>query len=255
MALIIPSEIQAHEVQDLQHVSPYVMRVRSSTRLSSPECDDVVIKLDLEPMPGGAIRPFVAGKVVRLGLPGVSEPPPGYFAIASEPNQKGYYEFVIKQRPGIAALLAELEYGASVEVDGPMGKGFDLSSFKGLDVYLLGVGTGIAPLRSVWRDLIPHREDYGEVAIYAGFLTPCHRLLTDELDSLAEHNIEVSVSVTTVGEAWDGPIGYVQDALQADAPDGGNAVACLAGMNTMVDACRETLHNLGFNDSRILLNY
>jgi len=47
----------------------------------------------------------------------------------------------------------------------------------------------------------------------------------------------------------------VQHAIEADAPDGSNAVACLAGMSAMVDACTKTLQNLGFNESRILLNY
>jgi 2-polyprenylphenol hydroxylase and related flavodoxin oxidoreductases len=231
------------------------MRVKNSVRLSSPECEDVVVKLDLEPVAGDLLEPFVAGKVARLGLPGVKDPSPGYFAIASEPAQRRYYEFVIKQRPGIAAMLAALDRGGLVEVDGPMGRGFDLRPYKGCDVFLIGVGTGIAPLRSVWRDLLPRREAYGRVAIYAGFLSPCHRLLTDELESLAEHNIEVSVTVKVGSEDWNGPIGYVQDALRADAPSGDNAVACLAGMNAMVDACRQTLHNLGFDDSRILLNY
>jgi len=240
---------------NLQHSSPYVMHVKDSIRLSSPECDEVVVKLDLEPMQGYVLEPFVAGKVARLGLPGLKEPMPGYFAIASEPECTDYYEFVIKQRSGIANLLAQLEPGASVEVDGPMGKGFDLSPFQGCNVYLIGVGTGIAPLRSVWRDILSHRDDYGNIAIYAGFLTPCHRLLTDELESLAAHNIEVSVSVKTGSDTWEGPIGYVQDALKADAPAGKNSVACLAGMNSMVDACHETLQNLGFNDSQILLNY
>ena len=232
-----------------------MMRVKDSVRLSSPECDDVVVKLDLEPWHGESLRPFVAGQVVRLGLPGLKEPMPGYFAIASEPGRRDCYEFVIKQRPGIASLLAEMEPGAAVEVDGPMGKGFDLAPYHGADVYLIGVGTGIAPLRSVWRDILGHRQDFGRIGIYAGFLTPCHRLLTDELESLAEHGITVSVSVKSGTEDWDGPIGYVQDALRADAPSGDNAVACLAGMNAMVDACRETLHTFGFDDSRILLNY
>ncbi len=231
------------------------MRVKDSIRLSSPECDDVVIKLDLEPWQGKALAPFVAGQVVRLGLPKLKEPAPGYFAIASESDCEDYYEFVIKRRPGIATLLAGLTPGSLVEVEGPMGKGFELSPFHGYDIYLVGVGTGIAPLRSVWRNIITHRDDYGSVAIYAGFLTPCHRLLTDELESLAEHNIQVSVSVKMGHEAWEGPIGYVQDALCTDAPRGDSAVACLAGMNAMVDACRETLHNLGFDDSRILLNH
>ena len=231
------------------------MRVKESVRLSSPACDDVVVKLGLEPWQNKTLAPFVAGQVVRLGLPGLKKPMPDYFAIASDPDCGDCYEFVIKQRPGIAILLAGLECGSLVEVEGPMGKGFELSPFHGYNIYLIGVGTGIVPLRSIWRNIMAHREDYGSVAIYAGFLTPCHRLLTDELESLAEHNIQVSVSVKTDSETWEGLIGYVRDALCADAPRGEHAVACLSGMNTMVDACRETLHNLGFDDSRILLNY
>ena len=231
------------------------MHVKASELLSSPDCEDTIIRLEIEPTQGKKIAPFTPGQIARLGLPGLKDPQPGYFAIASEPARSDAFEFVIKHRPGIAALLSDLEPGATVEVEGPMGHGFDLAPFAGCDVYLIGVGTGVAPLRSVWRHLISHREQYGRVAIYCGFLTPCHRLLTDELDSLSEHDIEVSVSVTSGSEDWNGPIGYVQDALRHDAPNGENSVACLAGMNAMVDACRETLHTLGFDDSHILLNY
>ena len=239
----------------MPHTHPYSMRVKASELLSSPESGETIIRLEIEPAKGETIAPFIPGQVMRLGLPGMHDPQPGYFAIASEPSRADTYEFVIKQRPGIAALLASLQPGSAVEVEGPMGHGFDLTPFAGSDVYLIGVGTGVAPLRSVWRHLISHREQYGKVHIYCGFLTPCHRLLTDELDALADHDIEVSVSVTNGSEDWNGPIGYVQDALLHDAPSGENSVACLAGMNAMVDACRETLQNLDFNDSHILLNY
>jgi len=231
------------------------MRVKASELLSSPESGETVVRLEIEAVPGERIEPFVPGQIVRLGLPGMHDPQPGYFAIASEPARSDALEVVIKHRPGISALLASLEPGSSVEVEGPMGHGFDLAPFAGCDVYLIGVGTGVAPLRSVWRHLISHREQYGAVHIYCGFLTPCHRLLTDEMDALSDHDIEVSVSVTSGSASWDGPIGYVQDALREDAPNGENSVACLAGMNAMVDACRETLQNLDFNDSHILLNY
>jgi len=231
------------------------MRVKASELLSSPESGETIVRLEVGPVKGEVLDVAIPGQIARLGLPGVDDLKPGYFAIASEPARTDAFEFVIKHRPGIAALLAGLEPGDAVEVEGPMGHGFDLASHVGKDVYLIGVGTGVAPLRSVWRHLISHREQYGRVASYCGFLTRCHRLLTDELDSLSEHDIEVSVSVTSGSEDWNGPIGYVQDALRQDAPSGENSVACLAGMNAMVDACRETLHTLGFDDSHILLNY
>ncbi|MDX8411309.1 MAG: hydrogenase [Mariprofundaceae bacterium] len=234
---------------------PYRMRVKSKERLTSAECDDVVVKLDIEPMPGESLQPAVSGQLVRLGLPALRDPSPGYFAIASSPDERRHYELVIKRTSGIGKLLADIEPGALVEVEGPMGSGFDLSVHHGRDIYLVGVGTGIASLCSVWRSIINHRGDFGKVAIYAGFLTPLHRLLTDELDALGEHNIQVNVSLTLGGDDWDGPIGYVQDAIKTDVPDGQNATACLSGMNAMVDACRETLQNLGFDDEYILLNH
>ena len=215
----------------------------------------MVIKLVLAPMPGEKLSPFITGQVVRLGLPGLKRPSPGYFAIASEPENDGHYEFVIKLTDGISTALSDMETGARVEVAGPMGKGFDIGPHQGSDVYLLGVGTGIAPLRSVWRSIIRQRSKYGKVAIYAGFLTPLHQLLTDEMGALSEHDIEVNVSVTTGDESWDGAIGFVQDALSEHAPSGENTIACIAGMSAMVDACTETLQNLGFNDDHILLNH
>ncbi|MES0372161.1 MAG: hydrogenase, partial [Mariprofundaceae bacterium] len=95
----------------------------------------------------------------------------------------------------------------------------------------------------------------GKVSIYAGFLTPLHSLLTDEMAALSNYNIDISISVATGSDDWNGAIGFVQDALLADHPNSENSVVCLAGMSVMVDACKETLQNLGFDDSRILLNF
>jgi len=155
----------------------------------------------------------------------------------------------------LSEALVNLPVGEEVEIEGPMGKGFDLSEHQGKNIILMGVGTGIAPLRSVWLDLIQHREDYGNISIYAGFLSAMHHLLTDELGSLADHNIQVSISLATGHDDWQGPVGYVQHALQDDAPKPENTVVCLAGMNVMVDACTETLLDLGFNEQQILLNF
>jgi len=231
------------------------MRLIENIRITDPACEDVVVKLTLEPVNRDKVKPFVSGQFVVMGIPGLKDPAPAYFAIASAPSEEEHYEFVVKRGANMADYLAELVPGAEVEVEGPMGKGFDLVPFKGCNVILMGVGTGISPLRSVWRTIIKDREAYGSVTIYAGFLTPLHRLLTDELDALGDHHVEVNISLDRGDDDWTGPIGYVQDALLADHPDSENTVVCLAGMSAMVDACRETLQNLGFDDSRILLNF
>ncbi len=239
----------------LPHSSTYRMRLIENIQITDPACEDVVVKLTFEPVNQKQVEPFITGQFVMISIPDVKDLAPTYFAIASSPSENNYYEFVVKRAQGMSDYLCELTPGAEVQVEGPMGKGFDLEPFKGSNVILMGVGTGISPLRSVWRSILNQRDDFGSVTIYAGFLTPLHRLLTDELESLSDDNIEVKVSLDSGDDDWDGPIGYVQDALKNDRPDSANSVVCLAGMSAMVDACKETLQNLGFDDSRILLNF
>jgi len=231
------------------------MRLIKNTQITDPACEDTVVKLTFESIDQKPVHPFTPGQFVVIGIPDVKTPAPAYFAIASAPQESDHYEFVVKRGAAMADYLAELTPGAEIQVEGPMGKGFNLEPFKGDNVILMGVGTGISPLRSVWRSIIDNRDDFGSVTIYAGFLTPLHQLLTDEMEALSVYDIEVKVSLDRGDENWDGPIGYVQDALLADGPESSNSVVCLAGMSAMVDACKETLQNLGFNDSRILLNF
>lgn len=244
----------------MSNPSSFCLRLSQHDRLTDAACDDVVVKLTFEPLPHQNLPAFIAGQCVRMSLPTQPDLPASYFAFASNPNDvlahgTAKYEFVIKAVHPLSDALVKLQVGDEVEVEGPMGKGFDLSAHKGKNIILMGVGTGIAPLRSVWLDMIEHREDYASVAIYAGFLSAMHHLLTDELQSLAEHDIQVSISLATGHDNWEGPVGYVQHALQDDAPKPENTVVCLAGMSVMVDACTETLLELGFNEQQILLNF
>ncbi len=240
----------------MPHTAPFRMRLQHKERLTDPSCDDVVVKLTFQSLPHQSLPDsFLAGQFARISLPSQPDLQASYFAIASAPYDNSSYEFVIKAVSPLSEALVDLQEGEEVEVEGPMGKGFDLSQHKGKNIVLMGVGTGIAPLRSVWFHLIKHREDYGEISIYAGFLSAVHHLLTDELDSLSQHGIHVSISLATGHDEWHGPVGYVQHALERDGRAPENSIVCLAGMNVMVDACTETLLAMGFKSDQILLNF
>jgi len=243
------------EGNPLTQSTAYPMQLTECVRLSNEACSDIIVKISLATMDGQAVPHFIAGQYVRIGMPYMKDPTPAYFAIASSPYHQDAYEFVIKLGQGMSGYLAELPIKSEVEVEGPIGKGFDLNEHRGKNIILLGVGTGIAPLRSLWGQLLLERHDFGRVSIYAGFLTSVHTLLTDEMEHLSNHDIDVSVSLSTGHENWNGAVGYVQHALADDAPSPENTIVCLAGMSAMVDACTETLHNLGFHDDQILLNF
>lgn len=239
----------------MSNPAPFLLRLQKNERLTDPSCDDVVVKLTFAPLPHHSLPIFLAGQCVRLSLPSLPALHASYFAIASSPHDTATYQFVIKGVTALSNALVDLKDGDEVEVEGPMGKGFDFSAYKGQNIILMGVGTGIAPLRSAWLDLIQHRKDYGTISIYAGFLSAMHHLLTDELENLSEHDIKVSISLATGHDDWHGPVGYVQHALEANHPSPKNTIVCLAGMNVMVDACTETLQNMGFDEQQILLNF
>lgn len=239
----------------MYHSTSFQMRLVRNQRLTDPSIADVIAKLTFTSLPHETLPAFHTGQCVRLALPKLAELQPGYFALASSPHDNSSYEFVIKAVNPLSQMLVDMAEGATVLAEGPMGKGFDLQQYEGKNIIMMGVGTGIAPLRSMWLEIIRHRERFGEVMIYAGFLTAMHRLLTDELASLEEYRIQVSVSLTSSHDGWNGPVGFVQHALEQDAPSPENTVVCLAGMSAMVDACTESLLGLGFLDAQIMLNY
>jgi len=239
----------------VQHSSLFRMKLKEKKLLTDPDCDQPVMQLTLVPVAGERLHDFYHGQCVRISVPKAKKPTPAYFAIASSPEDAGHYDFVIKKNRGMATYLCQMSAGEEVEIDGPMGKGFDLAAMQGKNVILVGVGTGIAPLRSVWRSIIQHRNNFKRVSIYAGFLTQLHRLLVDETMNLNEHGIDVHTTFTHDHGGWNGPIGYVQDALKDLSPSPKNTIVCLAGMTTMIEGCTDILHKLGFADDQIVLNF
>ncbi len=239
----------------MQHSSPFRMKLKARHRLTDPKCQDTVMQITLAPVAGESLRDFSHGQCMRIGIPRTRRPAPAYFAIASSPEEEDGYDFIVKQTGGMADYLCRMEKGGEVELDGPMGKGFDISRMRGRNVILVGVGTGIAPLRSVWRSIVRHRNDFGNVSIHAGFLTSLHCLMMEETDALHEHDIDVYTTLTHQDEGWNGPIGYVQKSLERVAPSPENAIVCLAGMTAMIEGCTEVLSGLGFDNDQILLNF
>lgn len=195
---------------------------------------------------------FTPGQFLHIRMPSGEA---SYFAIASAPSEP-HYDVLVKRAAGASRELFDLSVGTTVHVVGPQGKGFPLAGYAGCDVLLIGVGTGIAPLRSVVGWMLARREQFGRLTLLHGVLTPPHRCYRSDFETWRTAGVDARVTVTsTSGHSWTGPVGFVQDLLPTLRIDPQRTVTCLVGMKDMVHANTERLHQLGIPSERILLNF
>ncbi|MHB8483759.1 MAG: FAD-binding oxidoreductase [Nitrospiria bacterium] len=196
---------------------------------------------------------FITGQFVTLSLS--NEEKGTYFAISSAPEEREILDFLIKKTPGTGEKLIHAKIGDIVWVEGPLGKGFPIDQYKGKHLLLVGVGTGIAPLRSVYRSVILRRSDFRYVHLYYGVLTPAHFCHREEIRQLRKRDIQVYLTVTTPDSEWAGRTGFVQTHFAEAVPEPENSIVLLVGMKEMIDQSRVELLRVGFKPGQILLNY
>jgi sulfhydrogenase subunit gamma (sulfur reductase) len=190
------------------------------------------------------------GQYVRAVSGGVE----GFFALANAPGE-AELQLLVKRGAAMPDRVAALGVGDELELFAPSGAGFPLETHRGQDLLLFAAGSGIAPIRSVIRQLLAQRTAFGRVRLYYG-----HRR-ADDFAYLAEHGAWLQggvdiVQVTSATDAsWPGARGWVQDVLRRDPPHLAAAVAYLAGMTPMIEGVTRTLEELGLERERIFLNY
>jgi NAD(P)H-flavin reductase len=207
--------------------------------------------LCVEVMPPGPFE-FLPGHVVTLqaGTTG-----PGYFAIGSAPLEGLPLRFYLRSGGEAADAVLATEDGGQIVVTGPIATGFPLDGLEGRDLLFVGVGTGVAPLRSALVEALGQRDRFGRLILVLGAATPEALCCAEEFDGWTASGVEVVCTVDEAGPGWDGPIGFVQACLGALDLDGLNTVAHVAGVRAMEEAVRGRLAELGFPADQVRANY
>jgi NAD(P)H-flavin reductase len=196
---------------------------------------------------------FGCGQYVEVRAEGER---PGYFAIASGPEQPGIIDLLVKEGEGVAGRLYGAATGDLIEVSDPRGPGFPKADLVGRNVILIGVGSGMAPLRSVIQSILAARHEYGErVMLIYGARTPFHIPFRGEIAKWRAQ-IEVYKAMSRPGDTdWSGYVGYVQHIVEGLDLPRENAIACVCGMPPMVEAIKERLAALGIPEDDVYLNF
>jgi len=191
------------------------------------------------------------------------------FAISSSPTKKGYIEFSVMRLGRVTERLHHLKVGDEIGIRGPYGNGFPVEQWKGKNIYFIGGGVGMAPVRSVMNYIVDHKEDYGELHLIYGARSSRDLAYKAEIDALEEGGaIDVRRTIDVEEPGWF-PLdnknpeqskfdpscrkftGFVATAVLALKCDPDNALAVICGPPIMIKTAVASLAKLGWKDDQI----
>jgi NAD(P)H-flavin reductase len=204
---------------------------------------------------GGRPFPFLPGQAVLLGVSG--QPLRKPYSIALDPREaadRQRLEFLVgaPAADGPGLHLEPLAAGTLVDVEGPIGAFTLPPDVAGAPSLFVAGGTGIAPLRSMLRDLLGGPGARRPALLYSA-RTARHLAYLDEFDALARAGrIDLATCLTRdAPQGWRGQRGRIDRALLGRYLDARRSVVFVCGPPAFVEFVCLLLAELGVPDWRI----
>lgn len=196
---------------------------------------------------------FRAGQFMDITVPGVGEAP---FTPSSNHNVGHTLEFTIMNAGRITNILHQMKPGDVVGLRGPYGTAYPLNDFKSKEVFMVGGGVGLAPLRALLYALLNDVNDYKKIILKYGAKTPKDIVYKNEIEGWGKKAKHVTVDITTdTGDpAWEGNVGLVTTILKNTNMDMESAVGIVCGPPIMMKFVTFKLLDLGFKERNIYLS-
>jgi NAD(P)H-flavin reductase len=196
---------------------------------------------------------FKTGQFVELTLPGEGEAP---FTPSSLPAQTEQMEITIMKAGRVTGMLHECQKGQEVGIRGPYGNGYPVDDFVGKDIYIIGGGVGLAPIRSLFLTLIDRIKDFKSVVCRYGAKTPADFIYKNTLfDSWQKiEGVDMKLTVDEGDGNWDGDVGVVTTICNQGDVDIKNAVAVICGPPIMMRFATVKMLEFGFKPKDIYLS-
>jgi len=196
--------------------------------------------------------PFLAGQFIELTMPGFGEAP---FTPSSSHFKRDTIEMTIMKVGRATSALFNFKVGDKVGIRGPYGARYPLERFEGRDIYIVGGGVGLAPLRALFLALTHEIDKYGRIFLRYGARTPddiVYKYLIPEWEKLKKVDIDLSVDVSD--EKWMKKVGVVT-CLMDDIPcNEAGSIAVVCGPPIMMKFVNMRLLDAGFKGENIYLS-
>jgi NAD(P)H-flavin reductase len=196
---------------------------------------------------------FETGQFIELTLPGEGEAP---FTPSSSPADTEKMEISIMKAGKVTDLLHKCKKGQKVGIRGPYGHGYPIEDFVGKEVYIVGGGVGLAPIRSLFLTLIGRIKDFKSVVCRYGARTPEDFIYKKTLFGPWQkiNGVDMKLTVDKSNGQWNGNVGVVTTILKPDDVNIKNAVAVVCGPPIMMKFAALKLLEFGFADKDIYLS-
>jgi NAD(P)H-flavin reductase len=196
---------------------------------------------------------FATGQFVELTLPGEGEAP---FTPSSSPAITEKMEITIMKAGRITGMLHECKKGQQVGIRGPYGEGYPVDDYVGKEVYIVGGGVGLAPIRSLFLTLVARIKDFKSVVCRFGARTPEDFIYKKALFGPWQKidGVNIKLTVDKADGDWDGNVGVVTTILNRDDVHLDNAVAVVCGPPIMMKFATLKLLEFGFSPEKIYLS-
>ena len=188
---------------------------------------------------------FEPGQVGQLSVFGVGE---STFVINNPPSMKDYIQFSVMQAGEVTTAVNELCKGDKVGVRAPLGRPWPFKDWKGKNVFFIGGGIGMAPIRTVMLHLLEHKEDYGKISLLYGGKSPQDLAYSYELEGWMNNpDLDCTLTIDREAEGWTHNVGLIPNVLRELKPSPDNTV----GPPIMIKFTLQALDELGFSHENV----
>jgi ferredoxin-NADP reductase len=203
---------------------------------------------------------FTPGQFVTLDLPIHEKSNKRWrsYSIASNPDGTNIFELCIvflEGGLGTTYLFNEVKVGSELTLRGPVGI-FTLPVPIEKDLFLICTGTGIAPFRSMIKNIITHKIEHKKIHIIFGCRTKADVLYLDEMKELMQQDenfiFHVAYSRQEVNEP-NAYKGYVHSIYENICKENNNTPAnfYLCGWRGMIDEASKRIMDIGYDKKAI----
>src|SRR3989338_3910692 len=192
------------------------------------------------------------GQFVEVSVTGFGEAP---ISICS--YSKNFIKLNIREVGNVTNALARLKKGDTILIRGPYGKGYPLETLKGKNLYIIGGGCGVAPLKGIIEYAEQNRKHYKNISLFFGYCSYDDIIFKRELIGWGKKQ-DVPLALDKKQQrghmCYDATQGFITDTLKHTEFSKKDNVAFLCGPPMMIKSVIELLKEKGFSDKEIYIS-